>query len=130
MSKTIDTLVDDIYNVFLNAGHEVSENHLEELGENVKNVVVESIKKAGEKRTPQLRMSVIGKKDRQLWYELNTKDPEVVAEAGDVDVYEPNPEKFIKFLFGDIIEQLLIFLIKVFLNFLIFFFIIIKYIFI
>lgn len=109
--KTIDTIVEDIYNVFLTK-HTVDKENLDELGENVKEVVARAIKEAGEKRIPTLRMSVIGKPDRQLYYELKSEDPNKVVESGEIDVYEPNPEKYLKFLFGHIIEQLLIFLIK------------------
>lgn len=110
-NKKIDTLVEDIYDVFLKS-HTINEENLKEFGENVKGVLRKNIKAASEKRNPYLRLSIIGKPDRQLWYELKTQDIAKVAEAGDVDVFEPNPEKYIKFLFGDIIEQLLIFLIK------------------
>jgi hypothetical protein len=109
--KKIDTLISDMYDVFLKP-HTINEENLKEFGENMKAAVVKAIKAASEKRIPTLRMSVIGKPDRQLWYELKAKDSTVVAEVGDVDVYEPNPEKYIKFLFGDIIEQLLVFLVK------------------
>lgn len=110
-TKKIDTLVEDIYEVFTKP-HEISEENLEEFGENIKEAMKVAIKNAGEKIVPHLRMSVIGKPNRQLWYELKTNDPNVVAEAGEVDVYEPNPHKYIKFLFGDIIEHLLVFLTK------------------
>lgn len=110
-NKTIDTLVKDIYDVFLRP-HKVSKENLEEFKENVGKALEEAIQNAGVPRIPTLRMSVIGKPDRQLWYELNTKDTSKVVEADDVDIYEPNPEKYIKFLFGDIIEHLLVFLTK------------------
>jgi len=111
MSKSIDTLVPDIYDVFLKP-HEISQENLDALGDNLKNCVKDAIVKAGEKRVPTLRMSVIGKPDRQIWYELNSKDTTKVTEFGDLDVFEPNPEKYLKFLFGNILEELLVFLIK------------------
>lgn len=110
--KSIDTLKEDIYNVFLRSDHKISEDNLEELGRRIKEAVKTSIEKASTPRVPTLRMSVIGKPDRQLWFELNSKDPREVTELPEVDLFEPNPEKFIKFLYGDIIEQLLVFLIK------------------
>lgn len=108
--KKIDTLVSDIYDVFLKP-HEVSEENLEKLGEDMKECVKTAITNAGERRKPHLRMSVIGKPDRQLYYELTNEDDSVV-EFGEEDIFEPNPEKFLKFLFGDLIEQLLVFLIR------------------
>lgn len=111
MGKSIDTLVPDIYDIFLKP-HEVNDKNLQEFGEAMKEAVKKAIIKAGEKRVPTLRMSVIGKPDRQIWYELNQAKPEEVVEFGDEDVFEPNPEKYLKFLFGDILENLLVFLIK------------------
>lgn len=110
MKKSIDTLVDDIYDIFLNPSHKISESNLKELGENLKACVKKKIEEASVKRKPTLRMSILGKPNRQLWFELN--QPEDVVEFGEVDVFEPNPSKYLKFLFGDIIEQLLVFLVK------------------
>jgi hypothetical protein len=53
-----------------------------------------------EKREPSLRMSNMGKPcKRQLWYEVNGYDGE-----------EFRAEHYLKFLYGDIIEELLLFL--------------------
>ena len=92
--------------------HVPNEENIEAFGEAVKNSLITSIKKASEKRIPTLRMSVIGKPDRQLWFDLNPEDNTQVVELEDLDLYEPNPEKYLKFLFGDILEQLLMFLVK------------------
>jgi hypothetical protein len=54
-------------------------------------------------------MSVIGKPDRQLWYELNTPTEE--PQEGETS-FSLHPSNYLKFLFGDIIEQLLVFLIR------------------
>lgn len=110
MTKTIDTLVEDIYNIFTNPDHKISEENLKDLGQNIADCVKKKIDEASVKRKPTLRMSILGKPNRQLWFEL--KEPQDVVAAGDVDVFEPHPEKFLKFLFGDIIEQLLVFLVK------------------
>ena len=109
--KTIETLVEDIYAVFTKK-HTIDEDNLNSLGEALKAAVRKAIVSANEKRIPTLRMSNIGKPDRQLWYEVNSHNPAEVTSFGDIDVFEPNPEKYLKFLFGDIIEQLLVFLIK------------------
>lgn len=109
MKKTIDTLVEDIYAVFTEK-HEVNEDNLTVLGEAVKDAVRNAVQRASERRVPTLRMSVIGKPDRQLWYELKAATAEEVVETEEVNLYEPNPSKFIKFLYGDILEQLVVFL--------------------
>jgi hypothetical protein len=101
--KDISTLIPDIYDIFLKP-HTVSDKNLQELGDNVKDAIVKSIKEASEHRQQSLRMSNIGRKDRQLWFDINTP----VEPAKE----EKQPEKYLKFLFGSIMEQLLVFLIK------------------
>lgn len=110
MTKQIETLVEDIYNIFLNPNHKVSDENLKELGQAIMTCVKKKIEEASVQRKPTLRMSILGKPNRQLWFELN--EPQNVVAAGDVDVFEPKPEKFLKFLFGDVLEQLLVFLVK------------------
>jgi hypothetical protein len=100
--KTIDTIVEDIYNVFLNPDHVIDPKNLEEFGESMKAAVSRAIGNASEIRVPTLRMSAIGKPDRQLYYELNTFDPDKATLL--------KPEKYMMFLYGDIVEQLLVFL--------------------
>jgi hypothetical protein len=99
--KSIDTLVEDIYKVFTEP-HKINEKNLEEFGENMKSVMRIAIEKASEQRINELRMSVIGKPDRQLWYEI----------ASDIKVPPLEPNNYLKFLYGDIVEQMLVFLIK------------------
>lgn len=53
-----------------------------------------------EERSPTLRMSNIGKPDRQLWYSINLPE-----KAEDL-----RPNTYLKFLYGDLIEELLLFL--------------------
>ena len=112
MTKTIDTLVTDIYDLFTTDSHVINDDNLNSFGEQIKAAVKKKLQEARAARVPMLRMSIIGKPDRQLWYELKKADATEAVETGDVDVFEPHPEKFIKYLFGDIIEQLLIFLIR------------------
>lgn len=111
MGKKIDSLVEDIYSIFT-SDHKINEKNLEELGENFKSAVKKAINNANAKRIPTLRMSVIGKPDRQLYFELKNNNPNAVVEFDEEDIFEPNPEKFIKFLYGDLMEELLVFLIK------------------
>lgn len=96
--KSIQTLVEDIENLFRKP-HNVDPEHVKHLGESL----AETIKRRfAEERGPSyLRMSNIGKGDRQLWYEINK--PELSGE-------ELSPATKLKFLYGDILELLLIFL--------------------
>jgi hypothetical protein len=96
--KSIDTLVADIYKLF--DGHDVSPENAKVFGDTIAELIT---RRLGEKRGGfTLRMSSVGKPDRQLWYDKHspeTKEP------------LPSNVKF-KFLFGDIIEAIILFLAK------------------
>ena len=100
MTKTLETLVPDIHALFMEP-HEFAPGNVEafgkELAQHISNRVSE------EKSGGTLRMSALGTKcDRKLWYTVNT--PEAA---------EPlPPEVRFKFLFGDILESLVLFLAK------------------
>lgn len=99
---TIDTLVKDIYALFDDENHhEPSQENLEELGRNIINLVRSRVAK-NEREEGALRFSSLGKPDRQLWYEHNTPE----------DGEKLSPKTMFKFLYGDVIEQLLLFLAK------------------
>ena len=100
MSKTLDTLVEDIYDVFL-SNKELSYADLQEFGEGVKSAVIRQVTEVREPST-RLRQSQIGKPNRKLWYDTRTD-----SKREELD----GPTR-IKFLFGDIMESLLILLIK------------------
>ena len=104
MTKSFDTLVDDIYEV-LSTENEVNEDFLKALGEDIVNVVRDRLEAEKGYREPYLRCSNLGRKDRQLYYDLKE-----TPEEGKYSV--PKPSDQLKFLYGDIIEALLIFLAK------------------
>lgn len=99
--KTIQSIPTDVYALFQpDVHHTVSEENLEAFGENVKQLVRDRL--ATRPDSDALRFSSLGKPDRQLWYQANTPD-----------AAEPMPPKnYLKFLYGDVIEQLMILLIK------------------
>lgn len=101
MSKTLKNLVPDIYKLF-DTGHECSEENLDQFAESLKATVSQRLKSYSEPRKPTLRMSNIGKADCQLWFELNGYKPDETLPA----------KTKLKFLYGDIIESLVILLIK------------------
>lgn len=83
--------------------HEASKENLEALGEGVKELVsrrLSEVREPTEKK--MLRFSNLGKKDRQIWYEANK--PELAEEM--------LPKTYLKFLYGDLLEELLLFLAK------------------
>lgn len=95
--KSIETLRDDIYDLFRKP-HQADPGRIEALGQAISQMVA---RRLIEERGPTyLRMSNLGKGDRQLWYEIN--HPEYSSE-------ELSPSTKIKFLFGDILELLLVF---------------------
>jgi hypothetical protein len=99
-------LITYIHNVFIDQNHKLSKENLEEFGRDISKAVEKSILKAREPKIQSLRMSAIGKPDRQLWYEMNQDKLVGYTEP------KEKPEQYLKFLFGDIIETLLVYLIK------------------
>lgn len=101
MTKTINTLVKDIYDVIEGNGgwdETVSKFFRESIGD-----VVDTRLNAQEQERGTLRMSNLGSPcQRKLWYSVNQPD--------DSEPLRPNTR--LKFLYGDILESLLISLAK------------------
>jgi hypothetical protein len=108
-NKTLDTLVDDIYDTIgvLSDGKQIKipNKLLEELGVDIASAVSEwaTPVQRNKATTQTLRMSNIGKPERQLWFDMH--------EDKDADS-ELHPTTLIKFLYGHILEVLLIFFVK------------------
>lgn len=103
MSKTIDTLTKDVEDLF--NGHTPDPELLAKFASSIATTVANRLRASGEGRQQYLRLSNIGKPARQVYY--------------DVYGYGPNssfsPEKLnasdkLKFLYGDIIEELFLYL--------------------
>jgi len=99
LPSSIETLVQDIYDLFTGGKIELNGKHLDNFTDAVSDIMKVQFE---EERGPgnYLRMSNIGKPDRQLWYDIN---------------WEGETEKFtgpnlIKFMYGHLIEQFVIFL--------------------
>lgn len=100
-NKDLSTLVEDMYNILdQDTDHVVSEDNLTVIADNIKNLLRDRFRKQERKRT--LRFSNLGKPDRQLWYDINS------PESSEKFL----PKTLFKFLYGDLIEQLLLFLAK------------------
>ena len=100
--KTIDTLVEDIYSLFTsNEPTKIPANVLQDFAKDVTAAVVNSLT---EERKPRnnLRLSMIGQPARKVWYSVRSTEQEELAGSD-----------YIKFLYGDILEALLVFLSKV-----------------
>lgn len=97
ITKSIDTLVEDIYATF--SGDPFSEDALEAFGRTLGNTLGSRI--TSQRATPTLRGSNLGSKcDRKLYYSIN--------QPGDAEHLPPSAR--FKFLYGDLLEELLLFL--------------------
>ena len=101
-TKKLSTLVEDIYACISVLGRgeaiEVSDKELDRFGNSMKQALKDWLTPR-ESRKPSLRMSNIGRPERQLWYDMNSKrEPKII----------PTPV-LIKFLFGHLTEPLLLF---------------------
>jgi|TARA_R110000772_G_scaffold247853_1_gene361783 hypothetical protein len=103
-NKKIDTLVEDIYSLFTSDEEvNVSPDDLSKLAEEIVHSVSFALKE-NHKKKKTLRLSLIGQPDRKIWYNLN-KEGESTEEG-------LKGNDYIKFLYGHILESLLVFLCK------------------
>jgi len=102
-TKTIDTLVADIYNLVNTGKKKPDQEALFALGSTVMDAVKRQLWMATSDMPGRLRMSNIGKPcSRSLWYDVN----------GDDKVESLSPETRLKFMIGDIVEALVVYLAK------------------
>lgn len=101
MSKTIDTLVQDIYHILdEDTDHEATEQFLEEAATALKDILRRRLAK--QERKGSLRFSNLGRPDCQVWHKVNH------PERGE----KLRPETMMKFLYGDVLEILALYLAK------------------
>lgn len=94
--SNIDSLVSDIYELL--EGKRISDPAvLEKFGPELGKVLTERLLAKSEERVPTLRMSNLGRPLRQLWYEMNGYKAEEIT-----------GKTHLKFLYGDIIESIVI----------------------
>ena len=96
--KNIDTLVEDMYQTITD-GTQPSEKDMELFAERIKEGVLQLFNKRSENNN--LRMSQIGKPDRQVWYQ-----------SRDITKEKLPAWAKIKFTYGHILEELLLLLAK------------------
>jgi hypothetical protein len=100
VKKTIDTLVEDIYALFESDDpHYVTDENAEALGTAIADVIKQRFSVG--KRENYLRLSQIGSSDCKSYYSCNNYEGEKLKGW-----------TLIKFLYGDILEELLLFLAK------------------
>jgi hypothetical protein len=98
LAKSIDTLVQDIYDLLVKGGEDIPDEKYEALGRQLGESVKGSLRR---QRGGTLRMSSIGQPcNRKLWYSVNRPE-EAEGLTGST---------YMKFLTGHILEDLLLFL--------------------
>lgn len=102
--KDISTLIADIHNLFSQEGTKVSDENLRIFADNVAAATKKSLEDGRQQKEPSLRMSKLGTPDRKLWYELNL--------PFDEEKLRVDPTLSIKFLYGHILEELILLLVK------------------
>ena len=105
--KNLDNLIEDIYSKLSVLGEgkslDASAEDIDALGENIKEVL-HHWANPSPRSSDMLRMSNIGKPTRQLWYDLKSKNESTESLPAPV---------FIKFLYGHLLEEVLLFLVKI-----------------
>jgi len=101
--KNIKNIVKDIYSLFdPEIGPQKSKDQLgkaaQKMGRNIANLCLERFEEHNQES--RIRLSNIGKPRRQVWYELKNYPKSS----------EPSGSDYIKFLYGNILEELLLFL--------------------
>lgn len=98
--KTIDTIPQDIDKLF-HEGVDIDDNLMKSFLSELEKLLRLRLAKKTEQTPPTIRMSKLGTPNRKLWYEFNSniKDTSMATNA-------------LKFVYGDIVEQLVIFLVK------------------
>lgn len=96
----INTLIDDIYKTLENGIDQPSvkkRDAIYKCGTEVMQAITNAVTERRDQDNPTLRMSQIGKPSRQVWYDMKKTDREALT-----------GQTKIKFLFGDILESLLL----------------------
>lgn len=103
--KKLDTLIEDIYSKLslLSDGEslDLSEEDIDQFGESMKDVI-RHWANPQPRDSKTLRMSNIGKPARQLWYDMKIDD----------EGEKLQPSTFIKFLYGHMLEEVVLLLVR------------------
>jgi hypothetical protein len=100
--KTLQTLVPDIYDLFSpDKEHKVTQENLDEFANTIKELLRTRLS-GRDNNDPSLRFSSLGRPDRQIYLSTHRGD----------DKEALTPKTYFKFLYGDIIEALVLFLAK------------------
>lgn len=104
-TKTIDTLVEDIYDLLENGKIEIDDSLIKKFAVRMGMLMKRRLEVPEGKENNKtkgggfLRMSSIGKPDRQVYYDVHRAPREKLR-----------PNTFMKFMYGDVVEEVLLFL--------------------
>ena len=101
---TIDTLIEDVENLLVNGTDEIPDELFEQFGKAVAQTVKQKLSAKGRQTPPSLRMSNIGSPCfRKTYLQIKYPEEQIPMKGSD----------YLKFLYGDLIEELMIFLASV-----------------
>jgi len=107
MKKKIDTLIEDIYDLLeqgTNLNSIKNRDAIQNFGRVVSAAAQSALSENKRNRSKNLRMSQIGKPNRQLWYDMRTTEETQETLSGSTRL---------KFLYGEILEALLVLLTEI-----------------
>lgn len=110
MTKQLDSLIPDIHNLFA-VDHVLKQENLDTFAKNIADSVKNRLEAIQTWDNPSLRVSKLGTPDRKLWYEMNRSATEEESSTESVPSVI-DASTCIKFMYGDIIEELLLLMIK------------------
>lgn len=104
MTKQLKDLPNDVNSLFdPELDHIASEELLDEMCDNLKEILRLRLRASSRREGGAIRFSALGKPDRQIWFDARpdpTEDEPLL------------PKTYLKFLYGDVIEQLYLYLAK------------------
>jgi len=101
MQQKIATLIPDIHKLLTDGKEGFDERNIQEFFQALREDIEEFLSPETRDNKGRLRMSAIGKHDRQLWYEFNDKKKRVISS-----------QLKLRFFFGNLVESFLLFLVQ------------------
>lgn len=101
MKQKINTLIPDIHKLLTDGKEGFSERNIQEFFQALRVDIEEFLSPDTRDNKGRLRMSAIGKHDRQLWYEFNDKKKKSIS-----------AQLKLRFFFGNLVESFLLFLVQ------------------
>jgi hypothetical protein len=101
MKQKITTLIPDIHKLLTDGKEGFSEKNIQEFFQALRGDIEEFLSPETRDNKGRLRMSAIGKHDRQLWYEFNDKKKRPIS-----------AQLKLRFFFGNLVESFILFLVQ------------------